>query len=110
MGRISNKSIIGLVEDFVKDINKVYKIDKAILFGSRARDDWLYSSDIDLIIVSDDFEGIGFLDRISLIAHKWDNPIVLSPICYTRDEFNRKKEEIGLVKEADETGKEIAAA
>jgi predicted nucleotidyltransferase len=35
-----------------------------ILFGSRARDDWLYTSDVDLILVSENFQSMNFLQRM----------------------------------------------
>ncbi len=71
-----------------------------LLFGSRARDDWLYSSDIDLILVSEDFRPIGFLDRIREVSEEWDCDLLLEPICYTPEEFDRKKREIGIVSNA----------
>jgi len=78
-----------------------------ILFGSRARDDGLYSSDIDLILVSDDFRSYGFLDGMREIAGMWDGDLMLEAICYTPEEFERKRQETGIVNTAMGYGIEI---
>jgi predicted nucleotidyltransferase len=33
-------------------VEKRFRLEKMILFESRARDDWLYMSDVDIILVS----------------------------------------------------------
>ena len=92
---------------YLKQVNKYFKIEKAILFGSRARDDYFLDSDVDLIIVSHDFEDIDFRERISELLRWWDEPIDLEVIGYTPDEFERKKKQIGLVNNAVKEGIEI---
>lgn len=44
--------------EIVEKLGKHLRVEKAIFFGSRARDDWLESSDVDTILVSPDFEGV----------------------------------------------------
>ncbi len=110
MDKLSNEAVIGNLREFLKKVNKKYPIDKAILFGSRARHDWLYSSDVDIIIVSRGFAKINFLDRIRFDSRMWEHNIELQAICYTPEEFSRKKMQIGIVCQAVKEGKELAAA
>lgn len=80
---------------------------RLILFGSRARGDHLRTSDVDLIIISEGFAGMNFLKRMRHVLALWDGDIPLEPLCYTPEEFARKKEEIGIVAVAAREGKEI---
>jgi predicted nucleotidyltransferase len=107
MDRISNERVLDHLREFKKRIEGHFAIERMILFGSRARDDWLYESDIDLILVSRDFQTISFLDRIREIASMWDGDLSLEPICYTPDEFERKRSETGIVREAAKHGIDI---
>lgn len=88
-------------------IKKKFNIKKVILFGSRAKGDYFLDSDVDLLLVSPDFEGIFFSDRIGDIIYEWEGPVDLEPLCYTPEEFEKKKKKIGIVKEAIKTGIEI---
>ncbi|MDK2373020.1 MAG: nucleotidyltransferase domain-containing protein [Candidatus Korarchaeota archaeon] len=55
-----------------------------ILFGSFAKGDYNLWSDIDVIIVSESFRGIRFVERCLEIGDPFGN---LSPICWTPEEF-----------------------
>ncbi|NPA97202.1 MAG: nucleotidyltransferase [Crenarchaeota archaeon] len=85
---------------------------KILLFGSRARGDYLRSSDIDLIIVSSRFRGIHFTDRASLILKiLWESDTLprtgIDLLCYTPEEFEKKSKEISIVREALKHGIEL---
>ena len=88
----------------INKIKKKFNPERIILFGSRARKDNLVNSDIDLIIVSKKFEGIPWRRRIIDAFGDWDDKIMLEPICYTPDEFEEKKKQVGLVKQAVKEG------
>jgi len=92
---------------FLKKVKKYYNIKKAIIFGSRARGDYFLDSDVDLILISEDFRNFRFTDRIGDIIEFWSSPIDLEVICYTPEEFERKRNQIGIVKTAVEEGIEI---
>ena len=98
--------IIGLKE-FLKKVSKDFKIEKFLLFGSRARKDFSEDSDIDLIIVSKDFEEIGFFDRVKKMHSYWEIDLPVDFICYTLKEFNDLKKRITIVREALKEGIEI---
>lgn len=96
--------IVDEVIRFVENLKKDYKIERVIFFGSRIRNDYLKNSDYDLIVVSSDFEGISFADRISQVSKYWKSPAHLEVLCYTPEEFERKKNQISIVRKAVETG------
>lgn len=50
-----------------------FKIEAAFLFGSRAGDEFLEDSDWDLMIISDDFKGIPFIDRATFFPEESPN-------------------------------------
>jgi len=75
------------------------------LFGSRARGDNFNDSDYDIIIVSPDFANILFTQRIAKMYDFWKHyPLDIEPICYTPEEFEKKKKQIGLVQQAVKEG------
>ena len=89
---------------FIDRAGHAYKIHEAIFFGSRARGDYLEHSDVDLIVVSDDFEGVFFPDRSTAMYKFWDGSLPLEVLCYTVKEFEKKKQMIGLVQDAFREG------
>lgn len=107
MDKDSNKIILKELKNFKKKLQKKYKIEKIILFGSRARGDYLHNSDVDVIIISDDFKGTKIRDRSSEFLKYWNILPDLEAIGYTKDEFKRKSKELGLVQQAQKEGIEI---
>lgn len=77
-----------------------FHLDRAILFGSSATSDRIEDSDVDLILVSDDFEGVFFPDRTSLVHRHWPYVDSLDVLCYTRSEFEKKRRMLGIVQSA----------
>lgn len=103
---VETRELIEELREFLGSFSHL-KITRAILFGSRATGDYLMDSDIDLIMVSDDFTGVPFLERIPPFLRAWRRQPSLQPFCYTTEEFERKKEEIGLVNQALKQGIEV---
>lgn len=82
-----------------------FQIEQALLFGSRARGDELVDSDDDVVLVSPDFEGVFFSRRSALMYDFWEHwPIEIEPLCYTPEEFETKKKQLGIVNEAVKEG------
>ncbi len=108
MAQYTNKRVISELNQFIKKINRTYKIERAILFGSRSRNDWLYTSDVDVMIISKLFKNIPFTERMSKTLHFWKLPLDLEVICYTPEEFEQKRKQIGIVQQAVQEGKELA--
>lgn len=93
------------IKDFVYRVKKQYPLEQAIFFGSRARGDYLKNSDYDIILVSSKFKNIFFTKRIAQMYAFWKYyPLEIEPICYTPEEFSRKRKELGLVQQAVKEG------
>lgn len=63
------------------------KIHRAVLFGSYASGNFNEWSDIDLALVSDDFTGNRFQDKISLIDLILEAGSDLSPVPFTVEDY-----------------------
>jgi len=74
------------------------KIEQMILYGSRARGDYLKQSDVDVIVVSDAYASVPFLERIYQTSKYWRWNLPLEVFCYTPDEFKMKKKENSYMK------------
>ncbi len=93
------------IADFLKKVRKKYNISEAIFFGSRAKGEHLKGSDYDIILVSEDFKDIFFSKRSALMYDFWQHwPIEIEPLCYTPEEFETKKKQLGIVSEAIKEG------
>lgn len=100
-----NKNV-EVLKKFKKKIKK-FGVDKIILFGSRAGGNFRKDSDFDILVVSKKFEGKRWNERPLEIYLSWDEKEPLEILCYTPEEFNRGKKELGIVQEALKEGIEI---
>lgn len=85
-------------------------IQQILLFGSRARNDFNEDSDADLILISNDFEGVNWFKRPKEFYLDWDYEELPRPeiLCYTPEEFEERKKKAGdIAKTAAEEGIEI---
>lgn len=91
----------------LKNFLKNRGVERAILFGSFARGEAKEDSDLDLILVSREFEGKSALKRAVPFYINWDLGYPVDFICYTPGEFEDLKKKVSLVREALEEGIEI---
>lgn len=56
-----------IISSYVQSIRKAIDVDRALIFGSRARSAATQESDIDLLVISRDFEHRSFIDRLELL-------------------------------------------
>jgi hypothetical protein len=96
-----------LLRDFIARVNSVFPLSHAYLFGSRARGDALFSSDYDILLVSEAFEGLDFSERMRRVCEHWTAREGLEVLCYTPEEFDRKRRQICIVKQAAEEGRRL---
>lgn len=75
------------VKDFIKKVNSRYPLEFAVLFGSRARGDYLKNSDYDILLVSDSFSGMNIFSRIRMMLDLWGGKEAIEPVCFTSSEF-----------------------
>ena len=92
------------IDELVKLIKEEYLPELVLLFGSRARGDNLITSDYDIIVVSKKFIGVPFLTRLFLMQDLWDGERHLDALCYTPEEYERKKQQMGTVQQASIEG------
>ena len=104
MDRKPDKKTIKILKKHIDFLKKSFNPEKIILFGSRARKDHLEESDFDLIIISNRFKNMNFRERISKAYGMWDKKQNLDIICYTKQEFEKKKKQIGIVQQAAKEG------
>ena len=101
---MGKKESINIIKEFVNKLKKDYEINEVIFFGSRAVGKSHKDSDIDLIIVSDDFEGVNRIERGASMYQYWAWLIPVDFLCYTSKEFNLLRKRISIVREAISKG------
>jgi len=99
MGKKPNK-ITKILKEFKKKIEMKVKLENLILFGSRATGNEKADSDIDLIIVSENFAGQKSFKRAIQFYKDWDYDYDTDIICLTPQELEIKKKQIGIIKNA----------
>ena len=77
----TKENVKSIISSFVESIKKDITVDQVYLFGSYAKGNPDRYSDIDLAVVSGDFEGIRFFDRKKLLKYlvKINTDIELHP-------------------------------
>jgi len=104
MGRIADPLVRRFVARYLPRLRRRYQPELILAFGSRTRGEGLAESDLDLLVVSERFRGIAFLDRASMLLAELDIPFATDLLCYTPEEFARKRREHGIVRLAMEEG------
>lgn len=107
MDKITDEQVGKWLDRFLKIIKEKYQPEKILIFGSRARGDHLLESDMDIIIVSSKFQGIDWIKRIREVSDLWEGLVLLEPLCYTPQEFEEKRKQIGIVNQAVKEGVEV---
>lgn len=90
--------------EFLPKLVAVFAPTLVLAFGSRARGEGLRHSDLDLLIVSERFRGVRWLDRPVRVLEALDLPFGADLLCYTPEEYQRKRQELGIVRRASEEG------
>ena len=99
---LRQETIKSLVQKYIKALP--LKVDAAILFGSTARDDRLKDSDIDLIVISQDFEHMSLPQRFLILQKNWKSRMDLEAFGFTQEEFDKLKNKSIILQEATEYG------
>ena len=100
---LTRNDVINTVRDYANEINQAgVNLHKVILFGSFAKGTQHEWSDIDVALVSDDFTGVGFLDRQLFSGIGIKNPYIgIEPLTYPTDYF---EESDPFIEEIKKTG------
>jgi uncharacterized protein len=107
MDTFQDKELKNAITDFKKELTKKYSLDKTLLLGSRARGDYLNTSDIDLLMIAKDFKDIPFRARMADVLGHWRHPHDLEALCYAPEEHKRLMQRHVIVRKATEEGIEI---
>jgi len=100
------ENIVSELKTFRRDLNKMLHVDRMIFFGSRVSGKSYKDSDIDLVIVSDYFEGKRSKRALGFRSI-WNLDYAVDFLCYTSEEFEKLSKQVSIVREAIETGIEI---
>lgn len=107
MAQDKDPRVAAFVRDHLPRLRERFAPLRVILFGSRARGEALSTSDLDLILVSPCFTSVPFLERPVFVLESLDYPGGLELLCYTPEEFETKREEMGIVRVAVMEGIEL---
>jgi len=105
--RAGIEQLAPFVHDFARRLREEVGATTVILFGSRARGDSLRESDYDFVVVSERFEGMPFFQRPVDLYRLWQGKPGAELLCYTPEEFERKRRQITIVREAVREGIEL---
>jgi len=97
-----------ITKSYVKRLSKSIRVQNAILTGSWATGSYLEDSDVDLIVVSDDFAGMPLPDRLVYLQKSWNSKLPLEAFGYTTSEFRNLKRNSTYVRDAAKHGISIA--
>jgi len=91
------------VKKLLEALSRVISIEEAFIFGSSVKGDWLKESDVDLIVVSRDFEGMPFTRRLDFVEEiQWKQRIKphIEVFPYTPRELREKMEASAVIRDA----------
>ena len=91
-----------ILREFLIKIRQALGDAEVYLFGSYARGNWLYDSDIDLIIVSPAFKNLDLGKRYVLVRNLISSEISVELLLYTPEEFEKLKKKSTIVQDAAE--------
>ena len=89
-----DKTVIDAVSKFKQALlRQGLKVNRVILYGSQATGKAKEHSDIDIVVISDDFKGMNILERLETIGLAMAKARIMEPIeplGYTEEEFSLK--------------------
>lgn len=98
--------VIELVKRYLNELNKHgIRVEKAYLYGSYARGNYHKDSDIDIVIISKDFQGARFSDWKRIAPLTEDIDVRIEPMPYRPEDFTDSDP---LAVEVMAAGEEIA--
>lgn len=103
MGK-KKSELIEALKEFKEKIRQKYGVREMILFGSQVRGEADENSDIDLIIVGEEFKDKNPLKRPFELYLEWTEDYPVDFLCYTPEEFDEKRNEISIVRHAIKEG------
>ena len=78
------------IKKYIEQVKKDVNINKVLLFGSYARNNATENSDVDLAIISEEFDKAPLLEKVKLyqLRHRADIHYDIQPVPVGLDEYN----------------------
>jgi predicted nucleotidyltransferase len=113
MRKIKDKKVNYIINNYLDKIKDLFNPQEIWVWGSRIYGTPTPYSDVDMIVVSPKFGQIRFLKRRSTFLKEtgllYDKEAeVVDALCYSPEEFERRKKAIGIVSEALAKGIRVA--
>lgn len=106
-----DREITGIIERFKQSLEKLgVKAKKIIIFGSYAKGKAKRHSDIDVVVISDDFKDMDLFKRLETIGIALARAKIMEPVeavGYTEEEYNSEGEGTFIGDEVKSKGIEI---
>jgi predicted nucleotidyltransferase len=98
------KSLKDNLKSFKYRLNKDIPVNRMIFFGSRTKGKSGRDRDVDLIIVSNKFKKLDFIQRGAKMYDYWNLNYPVDFLCYTPEEFAKLRKGVTIVREAEKEG------
>jgi predicted nucleotidyltransferase len=85
---------------FLKRLKRELGVVEVYIFGSRAYGNPLLESDLDMIVVSEEFGKRSFIENMELLSRMWDGSFTVEMFPYTPEQLRRYAERKTVVSEA----------
>ena len=93
-------SVREVLKEFLARVRDVLGEAEVYLFGSYARGDWLYDSDLDLVVVSPRFRGLDLGKRHVMVRDLISSKVSVELLLYTPEEFERVRRRSTIIRDA----------
>lgn len=104
---VTEESIQRIAKSYVNRLARTINIRQAILTGSWANGRYMEDSDVDIIVVSDDFANMELPARLQYLQKKWKSRIPLEAFGYTQREFRVLSKRSTYVRDAIRNGRSL---
>ena len=101
-----NRGIMDIVQKYVQKVCENYKIEAIILFGSYAKGTQHEDSDIDIAVVTDDFDNDILDEQLNLKKLRWEIDLRIEPHLIRIEDY--KEISTPFIQEIIDTGIKVA--
>ena len=85
---------------FLKRLKRELGVVEVYIFGSRAYGNPLLESDLDMIVVSEEFGKRSFIENMEVLSRMWDGSFTVEMFPYTPEQLRKYAERKTVVSEA----------